>query len=356
MYFPVIASALDIPPWSDGLQQRLKRDWDRILHLDELHLRAFLSSLELHRKLGMTEEELFEAVAQRRSRLQDASVEALRIDEYAQLTSDVSSPEDELAEFELRVEQVPDQMRPWISRLARVVRLREVRVLRAFTRIRHPDPEVTGYLPAWAPLSATPQGWLPAVEVRGEGIFVELARDAIEHWSEEHEARAREIDGRWKEEWERRHPDAPLPPPVTPKRLLIHSLAHALIRQLGMDCGYSAASLRERLYTDAECAGLLIYTAAPDSDGTLGGLARQGKIERFLPMLGAAIHAQRWCSSDPLCLSGAHAFSESASGAACHSCLLVSETSCEEFNRLLDRQTLVGGDAAPGFFEGATWV
>ena len=131
-----------------------------------------------------------------------------------------------------------------------------------------------------------------------------------------------------------------------------------MIRELSIECGYSAASLRERLYVDGDACGFLVYTAAPDADGTLGGLARQGRASRFISVLSGALASQRWCASDPLCLAERHSFSERATGAACHSCLLVSETSCEEFNRLLDRQALIGApdDPTVGYFHGSTLI
>lgn len=349
MYFPVIASALDIPPWSDGLQQKLKRDWDRILNLPEDRLREFLKALRLHEQVNLTEDELFREIQQRKSRLEGASTADLRIDEYRQLAVDVELPRDESCEFEVRLEKVPAEVRPWVSRLVRVLRLREVRVLRAFTRVRYPDPETPEHLPEWAKLSLTPLPWLPAVEVRGEGIFVELNPERVATWATTFQARADKINAAFLEDWQRRHKDVEPPFVVSPKVLLVHSLAHALIRQLSLECGYSAASLRERLYFEEGCSGFLIYTAAPDSDGTLGGLARQGRADAFVAILEGALRSELWCASDPLCITGVHSQSEKASGAACHSCLLVSETSCEQFNRLLDRQTLVGAPDSPGF-------
>jgi hypothetical protein len=194
------------------------------------------------------------------------------------------------------------------------------------------------------------------VEVRGEGIFVELNPERVATWSTTFQARADKINAAFLEDWERRHKDVEPPFEVSPKVLLVHSLAHALIRQLSLECGYSAASLRERLYFEEGCSGFLIYTAAPDSDGTLGGLARQGKADAFVAILEGALRSELWCASDPLCITGVHSQSEKASGAACHSCLLVSETSCEQFNRLLDRQTLVGAPDSPGtgFFAGSS--
>ena len=148
-----------------------------------------------------------------------------------------------------------------------------------------------------------------------------------------------------------------LPNVVTPRLLLTHSLAHALIRQLSLSCGYTSASLRERLYVDVgptwEMVGLLIFTSSPDADGTLGGLARQGESANIVRVFEDALSSMTWCSSDPLCIEGTHARSEPANGAACHACLLAAETSCEEFNTLLDRALLVGTPGQPqiGFFE-----
>lgn len=357
MYFPVIASALDIPPWSDGLQQKLKRDWDRIMTFPDDELRVFLKAIGVAAQLKLSDEELFREVMLRKSRLHNASDEDLRIDEYKQLCAE-ARPRDERNEFEIRIEPVPVEVRPWIRRLVRVLRLREVRALRGFTRVRPPDPEAPGAPSSWAPLSVSETNWLPGIEVRGEGIFVELDPTRIATWAPKLEGRAHEIEQAWLADWDRRHPGVDAPRTITPKTLLVHSLAHAVIRELSIECGYSAASLRERLYVHGDACGFLVYTAAPDSDGTLGGLARQGKAGRFVSVLRGALAAQRWCASDPLCITDRHSFSEAATGSACHSCLLVSETSCEEFNRLLDRQALVGGpgDSSVGYFHGSTLV
>lgn len=158
--------------------------------------------------------------------------------------------------------------------------------------------------------------------------------------------------------WRERGRPGPPPRAVTPRLLLVHSLAHALIRQLSLTCGYSSASLRERLYVDVspawEMAGLLVFTSSPDADGTLGGLAQQGESANIVRVLEDALMAMTWCSSDPLCIEGVHARTEPANGAACHSCMLAAETSCEEFNGFLDRSLLVGTPTHPelGFFEG----
>jgi uncharacterized protein DUF1998 len=135
--------------------------------------------------------------------------------------------------------------------------------------------------------------------------------------------------------------------------LLVHTFAHILINQLVFECGYSAASLRERLYVSADpaapMAGLLVYTAAGDSEGTLGGLVRLGQPERLGPVVRRALSRASWCSADPVCsehLGGQG--SKLANLAACHACVLLPETSCETINQGLDRALVVGTPAARG--------
>jgi hypothetical protein len=139
---------------------------------------------------------------------------------------------------------------------------------------------------------------------------------------------------------------------------MLHTLSHLLIRELALECGYNAASIRERIYADVSGtnpqAGILIYTAAADSDGTLGGLVDLGKPENLGRLLRQALNRSKICSSDPLCSEHDPAKDRSLHAAACHACSLVAETSCERGNRYLDRsllvQTLDRGDAA--FFAG----
>jgi hypothetical protein len=129
---------------------------------------------------------------------------------------------------------------------------------------------------------------------------------------------------------------------------LLHSLSHALMRQFSLECGYSAASIRERLYVregddgQEPMAGLLLYTAAPDSEGTLGGLVSLGEPAELGRHLASALDAMTFCASDPLCAEHRPAGDgRSVHAAACHACLFASETSCERGNRFLDRSLLV---------------
>ncbi len=145
---------------------------------------------------------------------------------------------------------------------------------------------------------------------------------------------------------------------LTPRFVLLHTLGHLLINELIFACGYSSASLRERLYVSAapgrEMAGLLIYTAAGDSEGTMGGLVRMSRPENLRAIFASAISDARWCSTDPVCMDAGEKGQgpDSCNLAACHGCALLPETSCEEFNRFLDRGLVIGTFAEPnlGYF------
>jgi hypothetical protein len=140
---------------------------------------------------------------------------------------------------------------------------------------------------------------------------------------------------------------------VTPRLVLVHTLAHILIAQWALDSGYPAASLRERLFASGDGAGMLIYTATSDSAGSLGGVIQQGRSLSLEASLREAVDRAAWCSSDPLCIEADAAGVDSLNLAACHACVLLPEVSCEEMNVLLDRALIAGAPGAPelAFFD-----
>lgn len=362
LYFPVVVSALSIPPWSDQLQQALGVQWDQFVNVEPEDrgplVRILVKSNELKPvldELGLTPDAFLHQLNRRLDSHDQIDTEDLRGEEHRQFTNDIADHGPD-REFEMRPEKVPPFITPWFSHLVRVVRLREVSALTGFTRIHPPgDPKS----PNVAPISAGRLDWLPAIEVRGEGIFLELNCALLTEWESRPAVieRIRALDERYRVDWSQRFGDTEPAAAVTPRHLLVHTLAHALMRQLTLDCGYSSTALRERLYVgegDPPMAGLLIYTATTDDDGTLGGLQREGSPERLGRTVAAAIRAQAWCSSDPLCIEDMLVGAAGMSLAACHACVLSPETSCEEFNQFLDRALLVGTPADPslGFFRG----
>ncbi len=183
------------------------------------------------------------------------------------------------------------------------------------------------------------------MELRGEGVFIELREDELTAWEERAAVQRlsktlEHAHATWRHERE-------LPPAALSweSYVLLHSLAHMLINGLSLDCGYSSTSIRERIYSsvgeDNRMAAILLYTATPDSDGSLGGLADQGRPERLGTVLKDCLERAHYCSSDPLCGHQAAAEVGLLNGAACHACLLVAETSCERANRYLDRAHVV---------------
>lgn len=134
---------------------------------------------------------------------------------------------------------------------------------------------------------------------------------------------------------------------ITPKFFLLHTLSHLLIKQLSFECGYSIASLSERIYCAEEAegksmAGVFIYTASGDSEGTLGGLVRQGRPDALPRIFRKAILNAQTCSNDPVCILSHGQGRESLNLAACYACGLLPETCCEERNGFLDRGLIVG--------------
>jgi len=183
--------------------------------------------------------------------------------------------------------------------------------------------------------------------VHGEGVFIQFREDALSNWagaSGERDDAFRIAHMAWRTR--RRIPDPAAGYPGL-RYILVHSFSHALMRRLALECGYAQAAIRERLYAlppeheDGPMAGVLLYTAAPDSEGTLGGLVRLGQPEELGRHIRGALRDAALCASDPLCAE--HEPDREGitlHGAACHACLFAPETSCERGNRYLDRAVL----------------
>jgi len=359
LYFPVVASALAIPPFTESIQVRLDQHWHRFESKPPEKWPDLIHLLDLDKELGMTADQIIAEVNRAKQALQSTGIPRIRFEEYEKLCGQAAFGDQ--VDFDVRDETVPPALARYFEKIVRVVRLREVRAIRGFTRIVPPSGELEEDAPSLAKLSLTPKRWLPAIEVKGEGIFIKFKQAELAQWENNPglkpllDDRAGRVNVAYAEAWKSRY-GSHTPPPriITPRLLLVHSFAHALIRRLTISCGYSSASLRERLYVDSVLgmAGMLVYTATPDSDGSLGGLERQGKQDRMRDLVPSAIRDMEWCSNDPLCIQDISTFSDSQNLAACHACMMVPETSCEEFNVLLDRAMLVGvpGNKELGFF------
>lgn len=283
---------------------------------------------------------------------------AFRRAEFNILRHEINDP-DRVPNLRVIPTDVPNELAPWISDVNLVERLRETRAFFGFDRLAQDNNNSLVGMPETAmrqlfrnPPTQPQDRWLPAVEVFGEGIYVELNEQAIVEWqTNETEWLANRLDDGFVTRlggiFQTLPPLNQASRAWSSRYLLVHSLAHILINQLVFECGYSTASLRERLYisgdTQAPMAAFLIYTSAGDSDGTLGGLVSLGRPERLTPLVLRAIDRASWCSADPVCsenLGGQG--SRLANLAACHACILLPETACETINQGLDRAMIVG--------------
>ena len=370
LYFPIVESALSIPPWSDRLQEMLGSLWRILAEIEDEALLDQQIDLFAHTQLKKVfENELssmslseFKQIVKNRFELlhQDVAID-LKPEEYFQFMEGMKSEGDFDSEvdrhFEIREENVSGSLSSHISKIVRAVRLREVRAIKGFTRINPPDSSNPDN---FSKLSKNENlDWLPAIEMQGEGIFISLNEGKLEQWEANDAVKLRVK--RCKDDYcnsfgIRSLDDPELSNKLTPRYMLCHTFAHAVMRQLILECGYSAASLQERIYSglgDVAMSGLLIYTATTDSEGTLGGLSRLGKTDRIEKIIVNSIRKILWCSSDPLCIHDSMGARDSFSQSVCHSCCLAPETSCESYNRFLDRALLVGTDTdrSLGFFD-----
>lgn len=376
VYFPRVATSIAIPPYSDSLYRDIQESsgWHVLSTQDGAIDSEFAERIiqSIAKEIGRTQEEVRVAVCNllgSKGDLQTNRVTEMqyRYDEYRAFRQETSSTEEAPGDFEVELQSGEEYSIPGLESVTLVHRLREVRALTGFSRVKPIDrnqPFDDGIVGNASPASLANRrlDWLPGVEVRGEGVFLQFDCQMLRDWSkyEAVDSRAQLLCRRYAIMAAER---GLLPRRISPAFVFLHTVAHLLIRGLSFECGYGSASLRERLYCseepgDPEMAGILIYTASGDSDGTLGGLVRQGKPGFLDRVMARAIQAASWCSSDPLCIESPGQGMGALNLAACHACALLPETSCEEFNRLLDRGLVIGlpEDPTVGFFGTHKWI
>ena len=361
-WFPMTLSVLAIPQTGSPLAQLVADGWaffEDIESADQaaIVVRTVKRSAQLPGIDNFTGDQVWEAVqAHRDGSVGDNSLD-LKGPEWDVLTS--PTPPTDYPHFMSKATEVPKGFEKYISRVLLLERLREVNALLGFTRVESPSEGTGTERAPRAPIARTSPTWVPATEVHGEGIFLQFSEDALADWARWTGVCRQETElRRGHRGWRARRglqPDANFP---GMRFTLLHTVAHLLIRELALDCGYNAASIRERVYADTEDgkaqAGVLIYTAAADSDGTLGGLVDLGKPDNLGRLLRQALDRAKVCASDPLCSEHNPRTDSSLHAASCHACSFVSETSCELGNRYLDRALVVAtlqvSDSA--FFKG----
>ena len=349
LWFPMLISALSVPQASDELGRLVEENWvvlEKVTSPEVLKAFRLIGQLKELNKYG--DEPLWAAIRKRN----DGPVE--EVEDPDDLKSPewrvFSNPEKakEGRSFKLRSVEPPAEYAASFDKIVLVEKLREVRALVGFTRLVSPrdfdspaevPPENRGRLARRDPT------WLPASETRGEGIFLQFSEAAIQAWVGRNHTYEREFELAH-EAWRVGKGMDPNQGYPGIRYVLLHSFAHALIRQLAIECGYTSASIAERIYSrnppDGDpMAGVLIYTSAPDSEGTLGGLCALGEPDKLGRHIRRALEKVGLCASDPLCSEHPVGGGEKLHGASCHACSFLPETSCERGNKYLDRAALV---------------
>ena len=370
-WFGVVLSALSIPQAVDYLGKLIEEQWADLKDLEEVSELKFLrKNIQKFQSLipllsEFNDQEIWQGMeAKRQGATQKKELIAdLKLPEWDVFSKPHTAKEG--VDFKLKKVSAPQGLEVFFEDTVLVERIREVRALVGFTRIESNADfaEATqlhdGRL---SRLSRESPTWLPASEVRGEGIFIRLKEDVVAKWEQRPDVKKLEQAFFSSHKvWRKLRNLDPVDEGFAGIRMvLLHSLAHALMRQIVLDCGYTSASVRERLYCRREgdeggpMAGILIYTAASDSEGTLGGLVELGDPFTLGRHLQQALESMRLCASDPLCAEHQPSIDgRGIHGACCHACLFAPETSCESGNRYLDRTVLVETFASRGvgFFE-----
>ena len=305
-------------------------------------------------------EELYEAFIKKNNnieRLPEVSEEmpedGYRLAEYKVLVKSSGSDILDFHSQNFPISAYDPVIQKYFRSISLVPKLRETRAFTGFSRL---EPNEMSVSERKKMLRIGDGDWLPAIEVYGEGVFFEFDAEALKAWASKDKVneRIKKLNRAYHASKFRKNTEGLL----RPEFVLIHTFAHLIINQLSFECGYGSSAIRERIYCEKtsnnyEMYGVLIYTASGDSEGSLGGLVRQGENGRIEDTIVSALKNALWCTSDPICIQSAGQGPESCNLAACHNCALLPETCCECGNRLLDRGLAVGtlSENGIGFFD-----
>jgi hypothetical protein len=354
-YFPQLMSVISLPDRNETLREAVETVWDFIGEVEDVEmLRYERRKAKVHAVLdGFRDEEVFAEIKVRRGQ----SAESQKSIKQAEMETLIASRDelgDDKPDGTFFARNLPRAAwdRPWMSGVERIVlvhRLREVMAQVGFTRFEAVSPDIDGELEIGVRRASLAREitWLPAIENRGEGVFIQFRKESVDEWV----ARRDVIDrgmrllagyDAWKEEHSGSKKKFVEAGGLLPY-VLFHSFSHLLLTSVSLECGYPASSIRERIYSIPEVGyGVLLYTGTSDAEGTLGGLIQVGR--QIHNHIRNALEMGELCSNDPVCAQHEPANQHERRflhGAACHGCLLISETSCEQHNEFLDRALVV---------------
>ena len=348
-YFPQVMSVISLPDRKEAITKAVNRVWENlevVESLDDLKHELKKASVKAALK-GLSDAEVMAEINERKApAILEGQQKTIKQAELETLLSCVDELGEDKPDGNFYARNLPAskwQSKPWMKNIERIVllhRMREVTAQVGFTRFEVSSPDKDGELDmgvARASLARELQ-WLPAMENRGEGVFIGFKREAIEKWEQRDEVIKRgSMLRNGFENWKFEHTGTKRVFPGLPY-IMLHSFSHLLLTAVSLECGYPASSIRERVYASSTGHGILLHTGTQDAEGTLGGLIEVGR--RISEHVKAALELGQLCSNDPVCAQHEPANAQERrflSGAACHGCVLIAETSCEQSNDFLDR-------------------
>ncbi|HFE46481.1 MAG TPA: DUF1998 domain-containing protein [Nannocystis exedens] len=361
-YFTQTLSVIHIPDQDAPLREAVDRVWEDFLQYaeDADDVRRERRKERVNNALAdYTDAKVWAELRRRRSASGDGDDEGegkniKQVEIETLLSADVlgeDRPDGDFYATARSLDGLPPALKPMIERIVLIHRLREVTAQVGFTRFEAAMTDIDGELDLAvkrAALMLDPT-WVPAIENRGEGVFIAFCPEVMQAWWRRPavKERLRHLE-RGFNAWANSRGGSSLKWPGGPY-LMLHTLSHLLVTAVALECGYSASSIRERVYAGPSGYGILLHTGTSGAEGTLGGLVEVGR--RIEDHLLRALELGRLCSNDPVCATHEpdDPFEERyLHGAACHGCVLIAETSCERRNELLDRALVVPTVVTPG--------
>lgn len=361
VHYSMVRSSLFLPQAEDKsviietiLSER-KDDIEEFWEADKSRnmIKVYLRGIEEVKSEAVTVDEIIAYIENQQDKKDDnddITEHQLRFEEYSFILSgsDIEGKDFKATSRNLENYLDSDFLEKYIDKVVLIEKLKETRVFTGFRRIESYNiPGGNNLQQLKSQLSTEGVEWLPATVVFGEGIFIKFRDDVLDEWLQSIGSKLDSVINRHHSAMQKRYKDY-VERPLSASFLMMHTFAHLLIKRLCFNCGYGTSSLRERIYYsqgEERMNGIMIYTSSGDSEGSLGGLVKQGTEEFFGKLFREAIEDARWCSADPVCSDiGQRAGQgpDNVNGSACHNCAILPETSCEEFNQLLDRATVTG--------------
>ena len=351
MYFPMIISALQIPRFQNPIQKIITKNKAVIEnYIYEEESFEQIATKKIFSTSGFSVEKIQSELEYRYNEkvLDENGIKNREFNDLIRNDSKTIAKNNEISITDVLVH---DEIKNYVSRLKKIDRLTMISALKSFTRTQPPNPfdeNSSANKKMLCKLNRNHKiDWIPGVENRGEGLFFSLDEDMLKKWEKTASSRCSSLiesfdDYNSSRGWEGN---------LSTRYILLHTLSHILIRELAYTAGYGESSIRERIYCEKDSNGILLYTASNSSEGSLGGIVKNAETEDFYRLLKGAVKKSAVCSRDPLCIESethegpAHT---KTNGSACYACSLLPETSCENFNQLLDRKII--SDKIIGFF------